>query len=273
MNTSLKTILRFPLTKIFLSIGLCFSLFIIVQNFVLKPLLYSFIIDKNIANPIIHCISMLVLLISYYFLFRILDDREINELSLNELPKEMFGGFIWGFFTISIPIGVLYLLGYYKIISFSLDNYTLSLFTKLLLAALIEELFHRGLVFREVEKWLGTHIGILVVMLIETWHILNPNATFYGLFLYLCWGFTMSMIFVYTKRIWLPFFFHVGWNFAQPFYGSNLTGLNDMGTIINSKFEGPILLTGGEVGIEDSIITTILLLSISVYLYYLSRKE
>lgn len=273
MSISFKAILKFPLTKILLGISVCFSLFIFVQNFVLKPLLYSVFNNKEIANPIIHGISILVLLIGYHFLFRILDKREIKELSLKQLPKEIFEGFIWGFFTISFSIGVLYLLGYYKVLSFSLDNYTLALFTKLLLAALIEELFHRGLVFREVEKWLGTHIGILLVMLIEIWHIFNPNATLFSLSLYLCWGFTMSMLFVYTKRIWLPFFFHIGWNFAQPFYGSNLTGLNDMGTIINSKFEGPILFTGGAVGIENSIITVVLLLSIGIYLYYLSKKE
>lgn len=273
MSISLKAILKFPITKIVLGVVVCFSLFVFVQNFVLKPLLYSVFNNKEIANPIIHCISILVLLFSYYFLFRILDKRQIKELSLKQLPKEIFGGFIWGFFTISISIGVLYLLGYYKVLSFSLDNYTLALFTKLLLAALIEELFHRGLVLREVEKWLGTHIGILLVMLIEIWHIFNPNATLFSLSFYLCWGFTMSMLFVYTKRIWLPFFFHIGWNFAQPFYGSNLTGVNDMGTIINSKFEGPILLTGGAVGIENSIITIALLLSIGIYLYYLSEKE
>lgn len=273
MVISLKIILKFPLTKILLGIGVCFSLFVGVQNFVLKPILYFIFQNKEVANPVIHCISILVLLISYYFLFRTLDKREIKELSLKQLPKEIFGGFIGGFFTISFSIGVLYLLGYYKVLSFSLDNYTLALFTKLLLAALIEELFHRGLVFREVEKWLGTHIGILLVMLIEVWHIFNPNATLFSLSLYLCWGFTMSMLFIYTKRIWLPFFFHVGWNFAQPFYGSNLTGLNDMGTIINSKFDGPILFTGGAVGVENSLITVVLLLSIGIYLYYLSKKQ
>jgi len=46
----------------------------------------------------------------------------------------------------------------------------------------------------------------------------------------LIWGFTMAMMFIYAKRIWLPCFFHIGWNFSQPFYGSNLIRTNDMGT-------------------------------------------
>jgi membrane protease YdiL (CAAX protease family) len=83
----------------------------------------------------------------------------------------------------------------------------------------------------------------------------------------------MAMLFIYTKRIWLPYFFHIGWNFAQPFYGSNLTGTNNLGTIIQSKFSGPELLTGGAVGIEDSIFTVLFLLIIGIALYYLAKKE
>ena len=110
-------------------------------------------------------------------------------------------------------------------------------------------------------------------MLVELQHIYNPNSTLFSLFLYLIWGFTMAMLFVYTKRIWLPFFFHLGWNFSQPFYGSNLTGLNDMGSIIQSKFNGPELLTGGATGIEDSIFTSSFLLLIGIIFYYRAKKE
>ena len=83
----------------------------------------------------------------------------------------------------------------------------------------------------------------------------------------------MSMLFVYIKRVWLPFFFLLGWNFAQLFYGSNLTWLDDMSKIIHSKFEGPVLFTGGRIGIEDSIITVFILFSIGVFLYHRSSKE
>jgi membrane protease YdiL (CAAX protease family) len=83
----------------------------------------------------------------------------------------------------------------------------------------------------------------------------------------------MGMMFIYTKRIWLPYFFHLGWNFSQPFYGSTLSGTNEMGSIIQSKFNGPELLTGGAFGIENSIITGSFLLFIGIALYYLAKKE
>ena len=185
----------------------------------------------------------------------------------------MFGGFISGFLAISLSIFILYLSGYYLALSITTAHYSIKLFTVLIVAALIEDLFIRGLIIRELENWLGTNIALLVGMLLETWHVFNDNSTLFSLFVDLVWGFTLAMLFIYTKRIWLPFFFHLGWNFAQPFYGSNLTGLNNMGSIIQSEFNGPELVTGGAVGIENSIFTVTFLLLIGIMLYYLAKKE
>ena len=273
MNVTIKRVLYFPITKIIIGIVVCFSLFVVIQNFVLKPFFYSIIQDKNIADPIIHCVSFIVLLAAYYYLFRLYDKRKITELSIKYLLKEMFGGFILGFSAISLSIFILYLLGFYQAISITTAHYSIKFFTVLMFAALVEDLFHRGLIIRECENWLGTNLTIVIGMLVEMQHIFNPNSNLFSLFLYLIWGFTMGMMFIYTKRIWLPFFFHLGWNFSQPFYGSNLTGLNDMGSIIQSKFNGPELLTGGAVGIEGSIFTASFLLLIGITLYYLAKRD
>lgn len=273
MNATIKRVLYFPVTKIIIGIVVSFSLFVAIQNLVLKPLFFSLIQDKNISVPIIHCVSFIVLLAAYYFLFRIYDKRKITELSTKYLLKEMFGGFFFGFLTISLSIFILYLLGYYQAISISTAHYSIKFFTVLLFAALVEDLFHRGLIVRVCENWLGTTPTIVIAMLVELQHVYNPHSNLFSIFLYLIWGFTMGMMFIYTKRIWLPFFFHLGWNFSQPFYGSNLTGLNDMGSIIQSKFNGPELLTGGVVGIEGSIFTATFLLIIGIVFYYLAKRD
>lgn len=274
MNVLIKKVLHFPITKIIIGIVIPLSLFVVIQNFILKPFFYSIIQDKSIAVPIIHCLSFLVLLAAYYYLFRFYDKRKITELSIKFFFKEMFGGFFFGFFTISLVFFILYLLGYYQAISISTAHYPIKFFTLLMFAAIVEDLFHRGLIVRVCENWLGTHLTIVIAMLVELQqHIFNPNNNLFSLSLYLIWGFTMGMMFIYTKRIWLPFFFHLGWNFSQPFYGSNLSGLNDMGSIVQSKFKGPDLLTGGIFGIENSIITLSFLLIIGIALYYLAKKE
>ncbi len=273
MNALVKRVLYFPVTKIIIGISVPFSLFVVIQNFVLKPFFYSIIQGKSIADPIIIFISAIVLLVSYYYLFHFYDKRKITELSLKYLPKEMFGGFILGFSTISLSIFILYLLNHYQASGITTTHYTARMFTVLIFAAIVEDLFHRGLIVRVVENWLGTHIAIVIAMLVELQHIFNPNSNLFSFSVDLIWGFTMAMMFIYTKRIWLPYFFHLGWNFSQPFYGSNLTGTNDLGTIIQSKFNGPELLTGGAFGIENSIFTASFLLIIGIVLYYLAKKE
>jgi membrane protease YdiL (CAAX protease family) len=273
MNALIKRVLYFPLIKIIIGVSVSFSLFVVIQNFILKPFFYSLIEDKSIADPIIIFLSCIVLLVSYTYLFRLYDKREITELSSKYLPKEMFGGFMFGFSTISLSIFILYVLGHYQAFNITTAHYTARSFTVLLFAALVEDLFHRGLIVREIENWLGTHIAIVIAMLVELQHITNLNTKYFDLILYLIWGFTLAIMFIYTKRIWLPFFFHVGWNFAQPFYGSSLTGTNDMGSIIQSKYTGPGLLTGGAFGIENSIFTLFFLLFIGMTFYYLTKRE
>lgn len=273
MNQSIQKIIYFPITKIVLGILFCLSALVGIQNFILKPTFYAFLDSKNVADPIIHSISLIVLLSSYYYFFRFYEKREIKELSLVKIPKELFGGFAIGFIAISASISILYFLGHYEFISISIKEYPVKLFTTLLSAALLEDLFIRGLLIRELENWIGTYKMLLIAMAFELLHIFNPNSNLISSFFDIIWGFTMAMLYVYSKRIWLPFFFHVGWNFAQPFYGSNLTGLKDMGAIIQSKWSGPELLSGGNVGIESSIFTIAILLTIGLYLFYISKKE
>lgn len=273
MKVLIKRVLHFPITKIIIGITVPFSLFVVIQNFVLKPIFYGIIQDKNLAAPIIHSISLIVLLVSYYYIFRFYDKRKITELSLQYFFKEMFGGFLLGFLTISLSVFILYLFGSYQAISFSATYYSIKFFTILLFAALVEDLFHRGLIVRICENWLGTHLTLVIGMLVELQHISNPVSSLLSLPLYLIWGFTLATMFIYTKRIWLPYFFHIGWNFSQPFYGSTLTGANDMGTIIQSKFYGPEILTGGAFGIEGSIFTPTFLLLIGIIFYYRAKRE
>ncbi|MEQ8304851.1 MAG: CPBP family intramembrane glutamic endopeptidase [Cyclobacteriaceae bacterium] len=271
--TAVKRVLYFPVTKIILGIGFCFSLFVGIQNFVSKPFLYYIISDKTIADPLIHGVSVAILLLGYYIVFRLYDKREITELSVRYWRKEMLGGFALGFLTISLSIAILYALNYYQFLEITTAHYSLRLFGLLVVAAFIEDLFFRGIIVRVCENWLGTNATLVVAMLMETDHLFNPNANLFSVLFILIWGFTMAMLFVYTKRVWLPFFFHLGWNFAQPFYGSNLTGLDDMGSIIQSKWHGPELITGGAVGVEGSIFTTVFLLAIGIILYWLAKKE
>ena len=274
MKIKWSTILVFPITRIILGSVICVSIFIGVQNFIIKPFLLSIIPSEDIAKTITNYISVIVLLASYYFLFRFYEKRNVTELSLKYLPKEFTSGLIFGFSIISLVILALYVLGYYSISSISNYNYFLKPFSILVGAALLEEIFYRGILYRILENWQGTFIALFIMaLLFELPHTFNENTTLLSFLLGVIFGLTHGLMFTYTKRIWLPFAFHLGWNFAQPFYGSNLSGLEDLGSVIKAKFEGPKLLIGTNYGVEDSIISVIFLSIICIAFLYASIKE
>lgn len=273
MSNKLTKILHFPITKIVIGVIVCFGAMVLARNFVTKPIFHSLISQKNIADTIINYISFFQLLVSYYFLFKFYENRQVTELSLKRIGKEAVGGFLLGFSVIAIVIAIVFSMGYYSVTDIGSASYMLAPFSLLVLAAIIEDLFHRGLILRLVEGSLGTYVGLLVGILVEMQHLFNPNVNLTAIISYVIWGFTMSSLYIYTKRVWLPFFFHLGWNFSQPFFGSNLSGLDDMGYILRGKFEGPQFLTGGIYGIEASILPNVLLLTVGIVFFYLSIKR
>ncbi|MDO6433501.1 CPBP family intramembrane metalloprotease [Flavitalea sp. BT771] len=274
MNKPFKKLLYFPVTKIILSTAICFAMLVGVQNFISKPVFYAIIPAKYIADTMVNYVSVAVLLVSYFYVFRVYEKREIKELSTKKLPAELFGGFIFGFSVLSVVMLILYVLGYYSIISISNFSYLLAPFSLLVVAALIEEIFDRLIIYRILEDWMGTYWALLlmsILFMIE--HLANDNISVLSIFLILSFGFAHGTMYLYTKRLWLPFAFHLGWNFAQPFYGSNLSGIEDIGTIIKASYEGPELLIGSRFGIEDSVLSILFISIIGIVFLQLSRKE
>lgn len=274
MNKTLKRVIAFPISKIILGIGICLLILIGFQNYVSKPLFYFLIDSKPLADTIINYTSVAVLLLTYYYLFSFYEKRHIYELSNKNIIQVLFGGFMLGFSILSFVILILYFLGYYKVIQFSGFSYFLAPFSFLVIAALIEEILFRAILYRILENWIGTYIALIILsILFELPHIFNDNVTALSVILGLLFGFAHGIMYTYTKRIWLPFAFHLGWNFAQPFYGSNLSGLEDVGSILIAEFNGPELITGSIYGIEDSILSIFLLLIICIIFLRLSIKK
>jgi len=273
MKLTFNKSIQFPVIKIILGISICLGVLIAIQNLITKPIVRHFIDSKPIGDAIVNYISVTVLLISYFYVFKTYEKREIKELSRTNLKTELFGGFLFGFLVLSLAVFFLYLLGYYTVESHSGFSYLLAPFSFLIIAALIEEVFFRLIIYRITEKWLGTFLALLIISIIFTVpHLLNDNVTFLSVLLLLTFGFAHSIMYTYTKRLWLPFAFHLGWNFAQPFYGSNLSGTEEA-HILNSNFEGPTLLIGSDFGIEDSILSITLLLIVSALFLKLSIRN
>jgi hypothetical protein len=104
-------------------------------------------------------------------------------------------------------------------------------------------------------------------------HIFNQHANVYSIASATLGGFLLGILYTLTKRLWIPIFAHVGWNFAQVFFLSNVSSMTDYTGLFESRLEGPSLLIGGKFGIEDSLITIVLLGILSTLFFYISLKK
>eukprot|EP01036_Dinobryon_divergens_P049528 gene49528-66350_t len=120
-----------------------------------------------------------------------------------------------------------------------------------------EELLFRGALFRIVEEWLGSWISLIVSsFLFGLLHLTNPAATLTGaVFLSIEAGLLLAAAYMVTRRLWLSIGFHMGWNYTQSaVFSGTVSGNDSEPGLIRSTIEGPILLTGGDFGLEASLI-------------------
>lgn len=269
----MKQVLYFPLTRIVIGAAVCW-LALLGANSVLR---LAFKSEGNFFRVIRWLLSTGVMVAVYILLFRHYENRAITELSGTGLIRDGLVGLFAGALCIGVIIVILYALGYYRILStksVSTLILTLLFFTTL---SFFEELVFRGIVFRIAEESLGTNLALIIsALLFGLAHIPNEHANVISIISAAAGGVLAGLLFSMTKQLWLPIFFHAGWNWAQLALGVAVSGMEDMGEIssyVDAKLEGPELLTGGVFGPENSIITIVFVLILSGVAYLLTMKS
>jgi hypothetical protein len=101
-------------------------------------------------------------------------------------------------------------------------------------------------------------------------HLGNENATLWTILLVAISDVLLAAAFIYTRRIWMVWGIHLGWNFFQDgIFGMPNSGITKLPSWINPAINGPEWITGGNFGIEASYIA--ILLSIVVGIIILKK--
>jgi hypothetical protein len=161
-------------------------------------------------------------------------------------------------------------------LNFNLDH-QLSWLSIFLLAAVIEEVIARGIVFRLItDKW-NVVAGLVVSSIIFGFvHLFNPNTTALScLRIAITAGWLCAIAYAYHRTLWVPIGIHWAWNYIQ----SNIFEHSVPGSALNSP---PILIlaskgvkfpAGIEFDTEVSIISTTIGVAISVVYTILYFKK
>ena len=141
---------------------------------------------------------------------------------------------------------------------------------------LFEEILFRGYLMPFFSKVIGIKFTITLLSFLFTCiHLFNPNLDIIGLANVFLAGVTFSLIYYYTGNLWIVGAMHTIWNFILGFIvGSQISGIITYNSVFFSiPVENKDLISGGVFGFEASIVTTIVELTISLFVIYLIKKE
>ena len=92
-------------------------------------------------------------------------------------------------------------------------------------------------------------------------HLANPGASLWGLINTILIGVLLSIAYLRTRALWLPWGIHFGWNFALGLlFGLPVSGLRIFNVMVRTTVSGPPWVTGGNYGVEASATTVVVIL-------------
>ena len=188
---------------------------------------------------------------------RHLGERPRDDLRFRGAGEQLGLGLLIGLLLFAAVVGVAAMAGAYRIISCcSTVQLLIVLFGAGITAAVTEEFFFRGILFRWIEEFAGSWAALLVTaLLFGLAHRANPNATWFSSFaIAVEAGILLGGAYMLTRSLWLPIGLHAAWNFAEGYiFDVPVSGLPEQG-LVTAKLSGPVLLSGGDFGLEASVI-------------------
>jgi len=132
-------------------------------------------------------------------------------------------------------------------------------------AAIVEELIFRGLMFQAIDRLGGKPLALVVTSLFfGIAHLGNPGATLWsGFAIALEAGVLLGAAFLWRRNLWFAMGLHFAWNAIEGVLGIPVSGHSAPG-LFTVEVNGAALLTGGDFGLEGSIVPVVVSLLISI---------
>ena len=263
-------ILRSPLTRI------------LVLGFIMLMMmgLNSDVMTSYGGQPVQSIQHIVALAIAGFAVYRgyayFVERRSVTELALPGMGRELGIGLLVGTGLYATCELILMALGIYRINGLNPLSYMLPAIAMALSSGVYEELLFRGVLFKSVETWFGSWAALVVSSLVfGLTHLLNPQGTLVGaLFIAVEAGILLAGALMLTRRLWLSIGFHVSWNYTQSaIFSSIVSGTGASQGLVRSTIKGPDYLTGGNFGVESSILALILCTSAGIVMVVMAAKR
>ncbi|OLF15984.1 CPBP family intramembrane glutamic endopeptidase [Actinophytocola xanthii] len=132
-------------------------------------------------------------------------------------------------------------------------------------AAVTEELLFRGLALQALERLFGSWVALATTaLLFGALHLANPGATVWSsLAIAVEAGVLLGAAFLVTRSLWFVVGLHLAWNATVALLGLPVSGHPSSG-LLTATPTGPTLVTGGDFGIEASVVPVVVALLLAV---------
>lgn len=213
--------------------------------------------------------AALGILLAYWAFVTFRERRVATELS--PAPRAIGGGILTGGAMIAPTILVLFATGAYQATWRGWQDALPGDAVVILIAAMLEEVVFRGILFRQLERALGTTAAIVSTALVfAVVHLSNLGdgsgvSAFVTTFVSVAMiGGFWTVLFARTRNLWFVTFHHAAWNFTIVLSGAPLSGLGEWlaAAPLLTVDRGPAWLTGGAFGPENSLLTILIVAAV-----------
>jgi membrane protease YdiL (CAAX protease family) len=245
----MRSVLAFPLVRILL-IALVFA----------APLTIVLLLPHGIhwLGIVVPWFLAVGLLLSIALIERFTTGRGLAQVGFapQHAVRDLVLGLIVGAVLFTVVVLELVFTGHYRVSAVALTPDLAIAVLVLLPGAALEEMLFRGVLFRLVEEWAGSWVGIIVsAVLFGAAHAANHGATWISTTaIALEAGVLLAAAYMVTRTLWFPIGLHFGWNFFEgPVYGTQVSGGHATSSLLAGHVSGPIWLTGGSFGPEAGV--------------------
>jgi membrane protease YdiL (CAAX protease family) len=210
--------------------------------------------------PLAAAVPPLIAMDLCYRLFvRGVEHRRPVELSGHGAVREAAWGALLGAALFATAVGVLALLGCYRVVGVHAWTAAAPAFAVSVGSGYSEELLMRAVFLRLLEEALGSRwaLGISAV-LFGLLHWANPHSTALSTASITCAGFLLGAAYLLTRRLWLAAGLHFAWNFTQGgIFGVAVSG-HELAGLLDGRLSCAVALSGGAFGVEGSALAVAL---------------
>jgi len=264
-----RRVLHFPLVAIIVAI-----LFVAIPFAIVSTPFNLFVTDKSLRR-VGALLLAAVVLGAYWAYVRVIEKRDVSELSGRHALRELALGLALGALLFSVTVGILAAVGAYQATGNNGWQTMLAILPACILSGILEEVVFRGVVFRILEQWLGSWVALgISAVIFGALHLINPGATLLNAAaISIEGGVLLAAAYMLTRRLWLCIGIHIAWNFTQGGVFSVAVSGGPSKGLLQSRMVGPDWLTGGAFGAEASVVALAVCIVAGIALVFLAVRK